>query len=229
MRPRLIPGTDATQGNVPASAQEQADFRQLMIKAGQIIHGRASRDAVLNSLHQPDRTVAQAVGATAAQILMTIDGQKQAVTQAPLSPEVLKEAARYVIPELMDVGISAGIFPIKPPPGGPATNMDGPGNERDQGPGAGTDVYNREIRMALLEATKVYGESQLKGPNAQQLTAKAQDDWAANVRQEVQNGTADPAYMKRVAPRTQSGAPAIVDESTQPPSDGQPPPAGPPA
>lgn len=214
MRPRLIPGTDQTRGNVPASPQEQDDFRQLMIKAGQIIHGRASRDAVLNSLHQPDKTVAQAVGSTAAQILMTVDGQKQAVTRTPLSPELLKEAARYVIPELMDVGISAGLFPLRPPPGGAASNTDGSGNGRDQGPGAGSDVYNREIRMAMLEATKVYGQAQLNGPNAKQLTANAQDDWAANVRQEVQSGTADPSYMRRVAPRTSSGAPAIVDEQS---------------
>jgi hypothetical protein len=205
---------------VPASAQEQQDLQQTLLKAGQMIHGRASRDAVLNSLHAPNMTVAQAVGQTAAQVLMTVNGQKQAVTKAPLSNDVLQEAARYVIPELVDIGISAGIFPLKPPPGGAATNTDGPGNGKDQGPGVGSDPYNRTIRMAMLEATKVYGEAQLKGPNAQQLTANAQDEWASNVRKEVQNGTADPKYMAMVQPRTQQqqpqqGAPALIPGGSQ--------------
>jgi len=198
-RPRLIPGSDATSGNVPASPQEQNDLRQTLIKAGQMIHKPSSRDAVLNSLHQPDMTVAQAVGKTAAQILMTVDGQKQAVTQTALSHDVLYQAARYVIPELMDIGISAGIFPIRPPPGGTASQGKG-GNGQDQGPGVGNDPYNKSIRMAMLEATKVYGEAQLKSPGAAQMTEQAQNDWANQVRQEVQSGKADPRYMAMARP-----------------------------
>ena len=64
-----------------------------------------SRDQVLASLHAPSETVAQAVGRTAVNIFIQVVGSDA------LHHEVLIEAARYLIPELMDVGISAGIFP----------------------------------------------------------------------------------------------------------------------
>ena len=134
---------------VPSPAQK--DLTQLLAKSRTMIHSRASRDQVLVSLHDPRATVAQALGKTAALILMAVDSQNQAEGSGGIDHEDLIEAARYLIPELMDVGISAGIFPIKPPPD----------QAKAEGPGAGTDPYNREIRMALLEATKVYGEAQL--------------------------------------------------------------------
>ena len=195
VRPRLIPGTDATSGNVPASAAEQADLRQLLVKAGNMIHSRASRDQVLSSLHDPQSTVAQAVGRTAAGILMAASSQKQATGAGPIDTDVLKEAAAHVIPELMDVGISAGIFPIKPSPGG------GP----DGSVGVGTDPYNREIRMAMLEATKAYGEAQLQRPDAANLKEQAGNEWAQNISHEVANGTASPAYMAIARPNPQGG------------------------
>lgn len=213
-RPRLIPGTDAKGGSVRASTQEQADLKQTLMKAGTMIHSRASRDAVLRSLHNPGITVAQAVGKTAAQILMTISAQKQAVTHVPLSPDVMKEAARYVVPELMNIGISAGIFPIRPPSSSDAAaGAGGLGTDDQQsGPGMGADPYNKSLRMAMLEAAKVYGESQLKSPQGPAMTQAAQNLWAHKVREEVANGTADPRYMSMVAPRTKAGSPALIDE-----------------
>lgn len=218
----MIPGTDATSGNVPASPEEQADLHQLMTKAGNIIHGRQSRDAVLDSLHQPNKTVAQAVGQTAAQILMTIDDQKQATTQQPIDHDVLKEAARFVIPELMDIGISAGIFPIRKPADGAADNG------HDQGPGVGTDDYNKQLRMAMLEAAKMYGESLLRKPGAQQLSSAAQDMWALGVRKEMADGTADPKYKSMVQPQNPPAPGASMIPPTQGAQAGAPPP-GPPS
>lgn len=205
VRPRLIPGTDATSGDIPATPAEQKDLEQTLIKAGNMIHSRASRDQVLASLHDPSGTVSQAVGRTAAHILMTIDGQRQATGAGPLDHDVLKEAAAHVIPELMDVGISAGLFPIKP--------WEGKGDGGTVGVGA--DPYNREIRMAMLEATKIYGEAQLRRPDAAQLTEQAGNDWADNVRKEVSDGSASPAYMAKVRPQNAEGAPALIDQSQQ--------------
>lgn len=196
---------------MPASPEEQQDLHQLMVKAGTMIHGRASRDAVLDSLHQPNLTVAQSVGHTAASILMAINDQKKATTQQPIDNDVLNEAAKHLIPELMDLGISAGIFPIKPPAG---DNLQ---------PGVGSDPYNKTMRMALLEATKVYGESLLRQPNAPQLTEAAGNMWALGVRQEMANGTADPKY-KAMVQQKGAGAPS---PSLMPPAGGAaPPPAG---
>ena len=132
--------------------QTQRDLTQLLVKARNIVHSRVSRDQVLASLHAPSETVAQAVGRTAVNIFIQVVGSDA------LHHEVLLEAARYLIPELMDVGISAGIFPLKPPPD----------QGKAEGPGAGTDPYNHEIRMAMLEAMKVYGERQLKRPTHRQ-------------------------------------------------------------
>lgn len=204
IHPRLIPGSDATSGLVPASPQEQQDLQQTLIKAGNMIHSRQSRDQVLSSLHDPQATVSQAVGRTAASILMTIDGQKQAVGQGALDHDVLMEAAKHVIPELMDIGISSGIFPMKPPPASAS-------NDPSQGPGVGSDPYNRAIRMALLEATKIYGQQQLQRPDAHVLTQQAQNDWADGVRREVASGTASPKYMAIARPQSQ-GQPALINQ-----------------
>lgn len=219
VKPRLIPGSDAQKGNVPASPQEQRDLQQCLTKAGMMIHGRSSRNETLNSLHAPNMEVSQAVGKTAAQILMTINQQKAATTGAPLSDEIMREAARYVIPELMDVGIAAGIFPIKPPPGGA------------DAPGSGSDQYNKQVRMAMLEATKIYGEDKLRSPQHAQLTEQAQNDWAQNVQHEVASGTADPKFMARVrAGQQPNGAPTpqLVPGASQQGSQLEPPPTSPP-
>lgn len=168
-----------------------------------MIHSRTSRDNVLGSLHRPGEAVAQAVGKTAAQILMTINDQKKAATGQPLDDDVLQEAARYVVPELMDIGISAGLFPIKPPPGGMASDTKGSrGDGKSTGVGLGDDDYNKQIRMAMVEAATVYGNSKLQSPDYPQLKEQAQNDWAAGVQREVQNGTANPAFMAKAKANT---------------------------
>jgi hypothetical protein len=65
--------------------------------------------------------------------------------------------------------------------------------------------------MAMLEATKVYGDHKLKEPGAQNLTQAAQNEWAQGVRQEVQNGTADPRYLAMVRPQS-GGQPALINQ-----------------
>ena len=154
VRPRLIPGTDQTEGEIPATPQDEADVQQTVDKALRMIHGRQSRDQILKTLHNPEGTVAQTVGKLTFDLLMTVSKQKEAGGGAPLSEDVLREAAAYVVPELLKVGCAAGIFPF-----------DDPDNEN---PGEGNDEFNKQVRLAMAEAVKVYGEQVLKSPNAEQ-------------------------------------------------------------
>lgn len=212
MRPRLIPGTDADHGDVPATPQENADLAQVVNKALYMIHGRTSRDSVLKQLHDPTGTVAQAVGRAAFNILMTVSDQKKAVTKAPVDEDVLHEALGYVVPELMTIGCIAGIFPFEAPP-----------DESQLAPGQGNTEFDRQVRLAALEATKLYGEQVLKSPSAPARTEAAQNDWAAGIQKDVQSGNADPRFMKQMgqmrAQQPQQAAAADTDQGN--PSDQQ--------
>lgn len=153
-----------------------------------MIHGTKSRQAVVKALHNPREEVASVVGRTAANILMEISKQKQAVTKEPVPEDILQEAAGYVIPELITVGVAARIFPFD----------DHEGNGDSVGTGA--TKFDEIAKMAMLEATKVYGEAQLRAPGAEAKTEQAGNDWAGEVSREVQNGTASPDYMKLARP-----------------------------
>lgn len=182
VRPRMIPGTDADTAELPATDAENGDLEQVVSKALMVIHGRKSRDRVLEQLHDPDLTVAQAVGRVAYAVLSTIAGQKQATTREPLSESILHEALGYVVPELLKVGVAAGIFPFDDPD--------------DDEPGAGDGDFDKQARLATLEAVKVYGEQQLRSPEGGRRSGEAQDEWARGVAMEVQGGQADPEYTQ---------------------------------
>ena len=198
VRPRLIPGSDASSGAVGASPAQQKELEQVVAKSLQMIHSKQSRDKVLNALHNPRATVAQVVGQTAANILMTVSNQRKAIAGGPLDREIVQEAAKYVIPEVMDVGIAAGIIPLNP--------TQGP----DGKVGVGADPYNREIRMATLEATRAYGQEQLRQPGAASDVERAQQDWAHGVSADVQAGKASPAFMRAVRPQSPTGQPTLI-------------------
>lgn len=199
VRPRLIPGTDQTEGEVPASPQDEADLSQVIDKALLMIHGRKARDQILKSLHDPNGTVAEVVGRLTVQILMTISDQKVAGGSQKLSEDMLQEAAGYIVPELMKVGCAAGIFPFDDP-------------DSDE-PGAGTDEFDKQVKMAMLEAVKYYGEKVLKQPDAQQRSDEASTQWAAGVAQEVDNGTADPKFVQAMQkPGAETGQRQLIQE-----------------
>lgn len=206
VRPRLIPGTDADSAELPATDKEQAELEQAVAKALMFIHGRKSRDRTLQAIHDPELSVAQAVGRTAVAILTTIAGQKQAVTREPLSESVMHEALSYVVPELLKVGVAAGIFPFDDPD--------------DDAPGGGNTPFDKQARLATLEAVRFYGERELAGPDGTRRSAEAQDEWARGVAQEVQGGQADPEFMQMVdgarGPRGAAPAPAAAAEEDAP-------------
>lgn len=213
VRPRLVPGSDQTDGEAPATPQDQAELDQVVKKALYFIHGKKSRDEVLKQLHDPSMSVAEAVGRTAFNILMTVSDQKNAVTKEPVDEQVLKEAAGYVIPELMTVGCVAGIFPFDAPPDG------GAGQEEV---GKGKTEFDRQCGLALLEATKIYGEKVLRGDQGAQRSQDAQDQWAHGVQQEVHGGQADPQFMAAINQMRGGSAP---DPGSDAPSAPAPAPA----
>lgn len=188
IRPRLIPGTEQTEGLVEASPQEEADLDQVVSKAMTMIHGRKSRDEVVKALHNPREPVAAVVGRIAANILMSISDQKSAATKEPVDREVLREAASYVVPELLQVGVAAGVFPFDAP------------DEASEEVGAGTTEFDQQVRLSMLEAVKVYGEAQLQKPGAEAESSAAGDEWARGIQQEVADGHADPQYMAIARP-----------------------------
>lgn len=190
VRPRLIPGSDQTEGEIAASPAEEAELNQVVAKAMTMIHGRKSRDAVVKALHDPRRPVPEVVGRMAANILMSVSDQKAAATNEGVDREILREAASYVIPELLTVGCAAGIFPF-----------DAPDDADENDVGTGTTEFDQQARASMLEAVKVYGEAQLKKPGADAESGAAADEWARGVSQEVAGGHADPEYMAIARPQ----------------------------
>ena len=187
VKPRLIPGTDSTSGNLPATPQEQADLQQTVNKSLYMIHSPKSRAAVLTQLHNPQMSVSQAVGMTAFHILSTISGQKRAMTKQPLDENTLQEALGYVVPELMTVGCAAGIFPFDPPP-----------DESQTPPGAGKTEFDRQCQLAAFEATRLYGQNVLNSPGASQRTEQAQNDWASGIQSDQKAGKMDPKLQQQL-------------------------------
>jgi hypothetical protein len=198
-RPQLIPGGGAPPDEEQASPQEQSELEQVVTKALRMIHGQKSRAATMKLLHDPNGTIPEVVGRAAVNLLSTIGDMKNASTKESISPDVLKEAAAYVIPELLTTGIAAGIFDVEDAPDGAEV-------------GTGNTEYDQLVQLSTLEAAKAYGEKRLAGPNAEAESAAAADDWAAGVAEEVRNGTADPEYMARARPAPQGEAkPQLIE------------------
>ncbi|MGH3628055.1 MAG: hypothetical protein ACRDRL_11535 [Sciscionella sp.] len=214
VRPRLIPGSDSDSGDIPASPQEEQDLQQTVAKALMMIHGRKSRGPILALLHDPTATVSQAVGRAAFNILSTISGQKKAVTSQPLDDDTLHEALGYVVPELMLVGCTAGLFPFEAPPDDSQTE-----------PGQGNTEYDRQCRLACIEATKLYGESILKSPQGPQRTEQAQNDWAAGIQKDAQSGNLDPRLKQQLSSMQSQGQLAGGAPNTPTQATGAPAPA----
>lgn len=188
VRPRLIPGSDQTEGEIEASPEEQAALEQVIAKAMSMIHGRKSRDDVLKALHNPRASVAETVGNIAANILSAVGEQKATASGEGLDDDTFEEALSYLIPELLTVGSAAGIFPF-----------DAPADDAEE-VGQGTTEFDQQVRMSMLEAVKAFGEQQLRQGGAEAKSARAADEWASQVRAEVEGGTADAEYMAVARP-----------------------------
>lgn len=171
----IPPGMEAEvgEGQVPASPEEETQYQQAETKMMRMIHGRETRDRVIDILNDRDVPVQQAVGRAASQIIGAIHDQARAA-KVELSNDLLMNLGLETVKELLDVGIAGGFFPI---------------NE-------GTPEYENVLKMAMLEGVKAHGEKILASPDGKKLSEDAQNHWANEVAKEVDAGTADPEYLQ---------------------------------
>jgi hypothetical protein len=171
----IPPGMEGDVGpdQVPASPDEETQYQQAESKAMRMIHGRKTRDRVIDLLNDEKVPVQQAVGRAAEQIVMTIADQAKAA-KVELSNDLLMNLGVQVTKELLDVGIAGGFFPLK----------------------EGTPEYEKTLQLAVLEGVKAHGEKVLAGPDGAKASEEAQNHWAGQVAQEVDDGTADPEYLQ---------------------------------
>lgn len=187
LKPRLIPGSDETDAELDASPQEQADLEQFVSKAMMMIHGQKSRDQTVQALHNPRDPMPQTIGRITANIIETIAKQKAAADQQPVDKDLMREAAGYVVPELVEVASAAGLIDMEVPQEGEV--------------GGGDTPFDELVRLSMLEAVKAYGERKLREPGAEAEVEAAGDEWAQQVAAEVQSGQADPEYMAMARPQ----------------------------
>jgi hypothetical protein len=149
--------------------EEQAQYDQFVTRALKLIHSKKTQAPLLEQLNQKDLTVPQAVGRAAAMMASALAEQAKAA-KVDLSPDVVFHAtADYIVPELFEIGEAAKIFPA---------------------------VEQEHINQAFLEAQKFYGEALLQGPDAEKLSAQAQDLYAHKVAEEIDSGAADPGIFR---------------------------------
>lgn len=169
------PGMEGEVGNeqAPASPEEETQYQQAETKMMQMIHGRKTRDRVIDILNDRDVPVQEAVGRAAEQVITTIAAQAKAA-KVELSNDLLMNLGVHAVKELLDIGIAGGFFPMK----------------------EGTPEYDKVLQLAVLEGVKKHGEKVLAGPGGQKASEDAQNHWAGQVAQEVDAGTADPEYLQ---------------------------------
>jgi hypothetical protein len=164
---------EVSSEQVPASPEEENQYQQAETKMMRLVHGRETRDHVIDILNDRDVPVQQAVGRAASQIIGTIHDQAKAA-KVELSSDLLMNLGLETVKELLDVGIAGGFFPLK----------------------EGTPEYEQVLKMAMLEGVKAHGEKVLASPDGKKLSDDAQNHWANEVAKEVDAGTADPEYLQ---------------------------------
>ena len=129
-----------------ATEQEQAQYEQIILMAGKMIHGPKS-DRIIEQMNDPQRPVHETVGDVAAQIGGVIIGSMEAAGEEADVVTVLTAAEDYLIPELFEIGEAAGVLP----------QME---EEEEQ----------EEMKMAILHAQSKYGNkmvSEGRAPTSQ--------------------------------------------------------------
>lgn len=154
------------------SPQEQAQYNQVVKHAATAIY--KSPEAIVAALKEAETPIHVSAGRIAAQIGMAIE-QKAEASGDKLSPDVMFHAGDEVIGMILDLGIKAGVVQVDPE----------------------SEEYQKLAGMALMEASKAFGERILADPKQQPLaTDEAGNVWAQQVAREVEAGTADPAFMQ---------------------------------
>lgn len=174
----LPPGVSPDQVRAEADSEtptteEQAVYDKFVTRAVAFIHGEETEGSVIRMLNDESAPVHEVVGKTAARVVQLVQQSAKAAGQ-DVSSDILYGAGQEVVEDLLDTGVEAGIFPLHK-------------DSKD---------YQDALDMAFLEAVKAYGEKLLKGPDGQRLSGLAQDEYAAQVAQEADAGTIDPAFVQ---------------------------------
>lgn len=170
------------QGEQPATPEQEQQLNQAVTKMRQMVHGRQSRDHVIDQLNDRNVPIQEAAGRTAANIVGTIQDQAEA-SGVKLDGDLLVQLGMHTVDELLDVGIAGGFYKLK----------------------EGSPELQRVAEMAMLEGAKAMGNKLLASPKAGKHTEDAQNAWAHQVANEVDSGTADPRYLAMTRPQGGGG------------------------
>ncbi len=177
---------------IQASPADQAQYEQIQLMAGKMIHGPKS-DVIIQKMNDSRRPVYETVGDVAAQIGGIIIGSMKASGEEPDQMAILTAAEDYVIPELFEIGQAAGVLP----------QMD---EEKEQ----------EEMKMALLHAQSIYGNKMVQ--EGQAPTAEAQQVIGEQLDKEGQ-GYSIETFMKDAGGDENQG---MREPSNGPPSQLKP-------
>lgn len=172
------------------SPEEQAQYTQVIKQVASVIY-KTPRDFVA-AMSRPDEPVHVQVGRIAAQLGMAIE-QKAKASGQELNPDVMFHAGDEVVGMLLDLAIKGGAVKLDP--------------ESEQ--------YQKVHGLSMMEAEKAFGERMLADPKKAPLAIdEAGNAWAQGIASEVEDGSADPEFMKAaqgiIARR--SGEPGSVRE-----------------
>jgi hypothetical protein len=134
-----------------ASPEEQEQYDMVMTAALSMIYGDQSLPTVVEKLASDKEELGKAIGHTAAMILMSIKGGVERQGRE-VSGDILFNAGQEVVSELIEVAISSKLM------------------DESQ-----TDQI---LEQALTEGMRVFGEAELKSPNAAQKQAAAKQEMA---------------------------------------------------
>lgn len=177
----LPPGTDPAvleqEPSEQATPEEQAIYDQMVTRLGKFVWSEKNVQKVLSQINQSDKEVYETVGRAAYQ-LVKAEAEKAKAAGEKMSTEIgVAVAADYVIPWLFEIGEAAKVIPKM---------------EQAQ--------EQEQMGMALMEATRLHGESLLSSPKGSQLSAQAQDYYAEHVAKEADAGQVDPGFQQALRP-----------------------------
>jgi hypothetical protein len=162
--PNPTPGpTPDADGSIKATPAEQAQYNQMLTRAKLFIHGKQSRDAVINMLNVPGQPAYENIGRATANIVQMIEGTAQKGGQQ-LSQDVLVHGGMAIVQDLMTVAKTAGILGKITP-----------------------DQLPHLFQLSVLAAVKNYGNTMIQAGNAP--TADAKNFMASMVAKEHANGS----------------------------------------
>lgn len=170
----LPPGTTAEDVAMASDSEtptpeEQAMYDKFVTRAVAFIHGEETEGAVIEMLNQKGTPVHENVGRTASKIVQLIE-QSAATAGQPVPSDVVYAAGQEIVADLLETGVEAKIFPMQ----------------------IDSAEYDQALELSFLEAVKNYGEELLAGPDGEQVSARAQDQYALQVAREADSGTLSP-------------------------------------